>query len=224
MIREHESLNIDDGPYPPQNEFRNRFPQRTPALVNPPPKKNVSFGNVISTLFNPGKADRSTKRTAYKALFKIVFVILVLGTSFFLFPYAKELSKFVKSYTRKVPVAPPHEPKREWHGTVTDLRPADVINHHYDDLSISIMVKGSNLMSDAKIHQSLGTFLRQMQHIQVCNDRLANTFIGGQHAKLIPFITTVPELPFLERYIDGFKTMSETSVDQEWFIQIDDGI
>jgi hypothetical protein len=112
----------------------------------------------------------------------------------------------------------------DWHKKVSDLRANEVINSRYDNIYVSILIADGNFAIDADVHTAIGTFLRQVKHLQVCNSYLANTFVGGEPSKVLPFFVEVPELPRLERYVDAFKTMYETAPELDWYIQMDDGI
>jgi hypothetical protein len=110
-----------------------------------------------------------------------------------------------------------------WVAKMEDTRHEDVINHHYDNFAVSILLPEAEFDNDA-IHPSVTTFLKQINHLQVCNNMVAHTFIGGKKQNSIPFFQQAPELPRLERYIDGFLSMLEFAPNQDWFIQIDQSI
>jgi hypothetical protein len=109
-----------------------------------------------------------------------------------------------------------------WHQSVSQARHDDMINHHYDNMVISILLPEADFESDGA-HPSITTFLRQIHHLQICNEEIAHTYLGGKKSGSIPFFAQVPELPRLERYIDSYLSMLEFAPSQEWFIQIDQG-
>ena len=91
-------------------------------------------------------------------------------------------------------------------------------------MAFSIQLDSENFYDVTPIHASLSTFLRQVNHLQICNQQVANTFIGGKKDRVIPFFQQVHEMPRLERYIDAYLTMLEFAPEQEWFVQVDEGI
>jgi hypothetical protein len=218
MIKEHQTIEITSQ----MEGFRNRFAGKRNAMLKS--KKMIPLQNYFKSLMNPEKYGKYTKREAVRYLAKAFLFFILLVTAFVLWPVASKLSVYFLSSFKTVPVAAPYQPAPDWHERVAKIRPDDVINPRYDHLAISIILKGKNFISDAKIHSSIGTFLKQMKYLQVCNQMIANTFVGGKHDKVLPFFIEVPELPILDRYIDGFKTMIESAPDQDWYIQIDDGI
>ena len=116
----------------------------------------------------------------------------------------------------------PVKDHKNWRQKIFDLRPTDVINHKYDNFVISIMV--ADVPTENHLLQSsFKTFLRQINRIQICTDKIANTFVGGDHYSDLPFEPKSIAFPKLERYIDGFLTMNLFSPHQEWYMQVDEG-
>jgi hypothetical protein len=110
-----------------------------------------------------------------------------------------------------------------WHQSVSKARHEDMINHHYNNMVVSILLPEADFENDSA-HPSITTFLQQIQYLQICNEHIAHTYRGGKKCSSIPFFAQVPELPRLERYIDAYLSMLEFAPDQEWFMQIDQGM
>ena len=216
MFSEH-SLQVHDDM--PEMELRNR----KKSMLMPIPEwiLSRSTGEKIeetlqSTYWNAKKhfKAKEVKSAGIKAA---VFSLMVITVMI--------LFSVVNSFYQPTKVPPPRKSIRtDWHDMVSSLRDQEVINPRYDDMYTSILVGNSEFSMDKQVHASIGTFLRQVKYLQVCNSRLSNTFVGGEPAEVLPFFKQVPELPQLERYIDAYKTMIESQPNLNWYIQIDDGI
>ncbi|KAJ3368305.1 hypothetical protein HDU91_000703 [Kappamyces sp. JEL0680] len=230
------------------NEFRNRFgsryeqsrwsPNERPSTADYFRSSFKKIGKKVTAYAYPAKkSSRETSRTLafYLGLFVVVVTVVVLFT-----PYLGLRSSSIadiatdshhataqpvfdgvhgtgKNPHINVPKGVPHG----WRKKVFALRPDDVINHKYDHMVISILIREES-SEDGLLHASVTTFLRQINRLQIASGTVADTFVGGSHNTYIPFQPRSNLFPKLEHYIDGFLTMHSFSPMQDWFMQVDE--
>lgn len=200
------------------------------------------FQTTMNTMFKNDYATSTYEKMEWRKVVaqwtKYSMLVMVLVIVFVLFPIARSFTNAVfndrvkdsnmQSVVGKIHGV--HIPDSqngmgpEWHDNVKETRPDDVINHRYDDIAFSILLTESTFFAGTSVHQSVMTFLRQVSYLQVCNERMASTFMGGKLSHVTPFFLKGPELPRLQRYTDAFTSIYQNYPTRDWYLQLDEGI